>query len=304
MTSGLSQSVHVRLVRHAKDLGVDPNLVLSRYATERLLYRLSRSRYSERFTLKGALLMLVWLGEAIRPTRDADLLGSGELDEESLRLIFAELCAEPVEPDGLEFDPSSVAVVPIRPEDEYGGRRVTLVAHLGRGRLSVQVDVGIGDVVVPAPQWLEYPSLLNLPRPRLLAYRPETSIAEKTHAMVLLGSKNSRMRDFFDVHALAARCSFRGEVLAAAVRATFERRRTDFPRETPIALTRAFAEIDGKAAQWAGYLRRNRLDAAPADLGEVVVAVAEFIQPVLTAVAQKQPFDRTWPAGGPWEGQP
>ena len=161
MKRGLAQSVQTRLVGHAKALGIDPNLVLTRYAAERLLYRLSRSPHAERFVLKGALMLLVWLGETIRPTRDADLLGFGALDAESLRATFAELCALEVEPDGLLFDAATVQVAPIRVEDAYGGQRIKLLAHLGAARLPVQVDVGIGDAVFPEPQWIDYPSLLD-----------------------------------------------------------------------------------------------------------------------------------------------
>lgn len=192
-------------------------------------------------------------------------------------------------------------MAPIRAEDEYGGQRVTLVAHLGRARLRVQVDVGSGDAPSPAPEWLEYPTLLDMPRPHLRAYRPETAIAEKVHAMVLLGSKNSRMRDFFDVHALSARCAFRGKLLVAAVRSTFERRRTAIPLESPIALTPGFAELDGKQAQWTGYLRRYRIASAPEDLGETIASVAMFVWPVLEAAGAQGEFRTTWSPGGPWQ---
>lgn len=143
MSTGLARSVQTRLVSHAKALGVDPNLVLARYATERLLYRLSRSPYAERFVLKGALLLLVWLGETIRPTRDADLLAFGDLGADALAATFAEICAVEVAPDALVFDTGTIRVAAIRPEDAYGGQRVTLFAHLGPARLRVQVDVGI-----------------------------------------------------------------------------------------------------------------------------------------------------------------
>lgn len=116
-------------MQHARQIGVDPNLVLTRYATERILYRLSRSVYADRFVLKGALLMLVWLGETIRPTRDADLLGYGDLSEQSLALIFRELCAARVEPDGLDFLSTSIRVARIRAEDAYGGLWVTIEAR-------------------------------------------------------------------------------------------------------------------------------------------------------------------------------
>jgi predicted nucleotidyltransferase component of viral defense system len=300
MSTGLAVSVQVRLVRHAHALKIDPNLVLARYAAERLLYRLSRSPHADRFVLKGALMLLVWLGEAIRPTRDADLLGFGDINMETLREIFTELCVMEVEPDGLEFDESSLRVTPIRVEDAYGGQRATLVARLGAARLKVQVDVGIGDAVFPEPAWIEYPSLLDLPKPKLRAYRPETAIAEKLHAMVELGSKNSRMRDFFDIQALAAAESFEGAVLSRAISETFGRRRTTVPGDTPLGLTREFAETDGKAAQWAGFVRRLPGATVSTDFAEVIAAVAAFADPVLTATARKEPFAKNWTPGGPW----
>jgi len=300
MTAGLAQSVQDRLLRHAHTLGVDPNLVLARYATERLLYRLSCSAYADRFVLKGALMLLVWLGEAIRPTRDADLLGFGDLSPAILARIFAEVCVAPVQPDEIEFDTGSIHVVAIRTEDAHGGQRVILRGHLGAARLRVQVDVGIGDAPVPAPEWLDYPSLLDLPRPRLRAYRPESTIAEKVHAMVALGSKNSRMRDFFDVYALAMRRSFDGDTLVRALQATFARRSTALPAAPPLALTPAFAALEGKPEQWAAFLRRSRLTASPPDLANVIETLGVFLAPVLAAAARGEPHVRTWPPGGPW----
>ncbi len=297
---GLPVSVQVRLARHARAIGMDPNLVLSRFALERLLYRLSRSDHADRFVLKGALMMLVWLGETIRPTRDGDLLGFGDLSDRSLRSILVEICAVAVEPDGLEFLPGSIRVAPIRPEDAYGGMRATLEARLGKARLRIQLDVGIGDAVVPEPEWLEYPGLLEFPRPHLRAYRPETTIAEKLHAMVVLGEANSRMRDYSDVLVLAERRRFDGRLLAKAVHATFDRRRTAIPAHPPIGLTAAFPEIEGKRAQWAGFVRRSRLAAAPADLASVVDGIAAFAGPVLAAVGRGQAFAGSWPPGGPW----
>lgn len=175
-----------------------------------------------------------------------------------------------------------------------------LLARLGKARLKVQVDVGVGDAVVPEPEWIEYPSLLDLPRPRLRAYRPATVVAEKLHAMVVLGAANSRMRDFFDVHALASRESFDGSVLAAAIAATFARRRTEVPRELPIALTPEFAAIPGKTAQWSGFTRRLAGDHRPPELTTVVEAIASFAGPVLLGVARGERFAAKWPPGGPW----
>jgi len=300
MSGGLAQSVQVRLVRHAKAANLDPNLVLTRYATERFLYRLAQSPHGDRFVLKGALLMLVWLGENIRPTRDADLLGSGEMDAPSLERIVAELCQITVEPDGIEFDATTIRVADIRADDPYGGMRATLLAHLGKARAHLQIDVGIGDAVTPPPEWLDYPSLLGFPRPRLRAYRQETAIAEKVHAMVVLGAQNSRMKDFFDVHTLAMRESFEAEILRQALVATFERRSTPVPFDLPLALTPAFAAVEGKVKQWAGFLDRNRIETATKNLEVILLGLASFIGPVLRAGARGESIPARWLPGGPW----
>jgi hypothetical protein len=297
---GLVQSLQVRLARHAKEIGVDPNLVLTRFAVERFLYRLSKSRHVDRFVLKGALLLLVWLGETLRPTRDADVLGFGDLSNESLEGVFADVCAVAVEPDGMTYHADTIRVADIRPEDAYGGKRVTLRAHLGAARLRVQVDVGIGDAVDPGPEWLDYPSLLDLPSPRLLSYPPEVVVAEKLHAMVVLGSKNSRMRDFFDIHALARGRAFEGRRLVRALHSTFARRKTPLPADLPIALTPDFADIEGKRSQWEAFLAKNRIVPPAADLDSVVSALAAFLQPPLDAARDEKAFDLSWPAGGLW----
>ena len=297
---GLQASVQARLVRHAKQTGMDPNFVLTRFAVERFLYRLSRSAYADRFVLKGALLMLVWLGETVRPTRDADMLGFGEITEQSLTTIFTEVCNAEVELDGIEFVVSSLHIAPIRIENAYSGLRAVLQARLGNARLQVQVDVGIGDAISPEPVWLEYPTLLDFPRPRLRAYRPETAIAEKFHAMVTLGEANSRMKDYFDIYALAQHEHFTGHVLSDALRATFDRRRTPMPGALPLAITPSFAAIPQKQLQWQGFLRRSGALAAPAELSEIVAGIALFLEPVIVAACGGSALVSDWPPGGTW----
>ena len=195
-TEDLARSVHTRLIQHAKKTGLDPTLVLTRYGIERFLYRLSVSPHAERFVLKGALLLAAWLGDSVRPTRDADFLGFGGLSDEALVPLFQEVCGQPVDSDGMAYDPDSVAVTDIREDDAYGGKRITLWGALGAGRIRLQLDIGIGDVVEPSPDVLDYPVILDFPGPRLRTYRPETVVAEKLHAMVRLGAVNTRMKDF------------------------------------------------------------------------------------------------------------
>jgi len=288
-TTGLAQSVHVRLVAHSKEIGVEAQLVLERFALYRLLYRLSKSSYCARFVLKGAQLMLIWIGETVRPTRDADLLGFGDLSYKTLTQIFREICTQDVEPDGMEYLPDSVIVAPIREDNPYGGWRVTLEARLGAARLHLQVDIGIGDAVTPEPGWVELPQLLDFPAPRLRCYRPETSIAEKLETMVSLGLRNSRMKDYD------------GRLLSDAIRDTFKRRNTVIPSELPMALSYEFATDVGKVDHWGAFLRNIKEGSVPADLGKVIERLVAFLGPVIVAVRDQEEFSSQWPPGGPWK---
>lgn len=229
MTADLAASVRQRLLNQSQKLGEVFDLTLTRYAIERFLYRLTCSAYADQFVLKGAILFAVWTGQMYRPTRDIDLLGFGDSSAETLIHLFKEICAVEVDPDGLMFDGRSVQVEEIREAQEYPGQRVRLQAHLGQARISLQVDIGFGDVITPAAPEVEYPSLLDFPAPRLRVYPKETVIAEKFQAMVVLGFINSRMKDFYDVWLMSKEFSFAGRLLARAIQATFERRQTDLP---------------------------------------------------------------------------
>ena len=293
-------SVQARLVERSRELGVEHQLTLARFGGERLLYRLSKSEFADRFILKGAALLLMWLGEPIRPTKDVDLLGFGDTSADALRRVFLALCAIEATEDGLTFVADSTQIEPIREDQEYGGMRVKLMAMLGNVRIPLQVDVGAGDAVVPPPELNEFPGLLDLPRATLRMYRPETSIAEKTEAMVRLGLANSRMKDFFDIHELAATRTFDGDTLRRAVAATFARRGTAISTERPLALTAEFAHNPQKQVQWAPFVRRTRRPEL-SELPRIIDTLDNFLWPVLQAATQGEPWPCHWPGGGPWE---
>lgn len=222
--TNLPHSVRDRLLAIARREGIDFNILLSRYVVERFLYRLSVSQYRDQFVLKGAMLFVVWTGTPHRPTRDLDLLGFGDLSEEQIREIFAKVFACPVEPDGLEFDADSIRVSEIRAEEEYHGRRAKAMVRLGGARVPLQVDIGTGDVLDPAAEEVTYPVLIDMPAPKLRAYAKETVVAEKLQAMAVLGMPNSRMKDLYDIRAMAEQFDFDGEVLSKSIASTFKRR--------------------------------------------------------------------------------
>jgi hypothetical protein len=274
--------------------------VLTRYAIERLLFRLSVSPHRDRFVLKGAMLFSLWAPTPYRATGDLDLLGSGDAAPERAADAFRDVCGVEVPDDGVAFQLDTLRAAAARAEDEYSGVRLTLDAVIAGARLPIQVDIGFGDAVTPGTQDIEYPSLLDMPTPRLRAYPPETVVAEKFQALVALGMLNSRMKDFFDLWAISGTFPFEGAVLADAIRATFERRATPLPAETPVALTEAFAADAGKQAQWRGFLRRTAIALAPAPLPELLAAVASFVMPPTRALGAGQAFNVRWRPGNGW----
>ncbi len=298
--TNLSASVRQRLLNLSRRNQEDYNLILSRYANERLLYRLAQSSFAHQFVLKGAMLFVLWTGKLHRPTHDVDLLGYGNPAQEELAQLFRDVCVIVVEPDGIIFDPDSVRVEDIREGQEYGGQRVQVMAMLGTARISVQIDVGFGDAVTPTANEIEYPTLLDFPAPILRVYPRETVVAEKLHAMVTLGMLNSRMKDFYDLWILAGRFPFDGETLVAAIRATFARRGTELNLDTPIALTGTFADDPNKRRQWQAFLNRNKLDVVDMDFSDIIVQINAFLAPPFLAAGEGVDFAEFWPPGGSW----
>ena len=247
-------SVRQRLLNLAHARGQPMELLLTRYALERLLHRLSLSPHRERFVLKGAMLLATWFDEPHRATRDVDLLGFGDAAENALLGTFREVMAVEVD-DGVRFDLKGLKIEAIREEVEYGGSRLRTTAALAGARIPITVDIGFGDAVEPGVEDIDLPVLLDLPSPHLRAYPPETVIAEKFHAMVVLGRANSRMKDYYDVWMLTSAFEIEPERLRRAIAATFARRSTVIPAVVPDGLSDAFAADPGKQRQWDAFAR-------------------------------------------------
>lgn len=293
-------SVRQRLLNLAKAHGEEFQRVLVRYALERLLYRLSVSGQKDRFLLKGALLFAVWSPGVHRPTKDLDLLGRGDPSRVALEAAFRALCTREGSSDGIEYLPETVACAEIREETEYGGLRITLTAKLGTAEIPVQVDVGFGDAITPAPEEVVFPTLLDMPAPRLRAYPKETVVAEKLEAMVSLELGNSRMKDFFDLWTLARTFPFHGAVLSQAIEATFARRGTPIPDGHPIALTEEFSADAAKLAQWQAFCRRSVLQDTAPTLQEVITLLERFLLPLLAKIRAGEQYTDTWSPDGTW----
>ena len=302
MTTNVEASVRARLRNKMHDTGFEFQFLLTRYACERFLYRLGASSLRDRCILKGASLLAVWMDEPYRATRDIDVLALDGSDEPYVRQVVVTICGVPCPEDAMTFDLSSVRVFPIRTGQEHPSQRVKLTARVGNARIPFQVDIGFGDVVVPGPEEVQFPTLLDgMAPPSVRAYPRVSSVAEKFEAIVQLGQQNSRMKDFHDIWALSETFSFDGSVLREAIQACFARRGTDWTTRTPLALTSTFYSDDRLIRLWRDYRTSTNPLVPPPDALEVVgERIFTFLAPIRESVLTDAPFDLSWPPGGPW----
>ncbi|MDC7683770.1 nucleotidyl transferase AbiEii/AbiGii toxin family protein [Asticcacaulis sp. BYS171W] len=260
--SNIAASARSRLLNVVRRIEQPFDVVLTRYALERILYRLSVSPHRDRFVLKGGLLVTLWIDDTMRVTRDVDFLGFGAPDVNKLTAVFAEILAIPGD-DGLEFDIAHLTASVIREETEYGGIRLKTNAVLDKARIPITIDIGFGDAIGSKPIELDYPSLLDMQPSSIRAYPPATVIAEKFQAIVALGLINGRMKDYYDLWALPQSLHISEEDLDKAIAATFERRATAIPAEAPPGLSEAMYTSEDANRRWKAYAASIEFDSPP-----------------------------------------
>jgi len=302
--TNVAASVRARLLNSAKEQGESFDQMLVYFAIERFLYRLAQTQWADRLVVKGAIMLRAWGAPLGRPTRDIDFTGSLDNSPEGVTAAVRECLGIAFPADGLEFDREVVATV-IDVEDRYPGVRAIVTGNLDGARFRLQLDIGIDDAVVPDPEWVDYPTLLDLSAPRILAYMPATAIAEKFEALVSLGAANSWMKDFYDIWMLSRAHAFEGKQLVNAFRATFSHRGTGLPAALPVALTPDFYGDPLVRIQWETFVSRNQL--ATPTLDDVCAAIAAFAMPVAAAAADDAEDDdehgvryKRWVPGEGW----
>lgn len=296
----MAASVRQRLLNLARERREDFGLVLTKYGLERVLYRIAQSKHRELFVLKGALLFELWTEQRYRPTRDADFLARGQNSPERFAEIFREICNAEVEDDGLRFDAGTVTAEGIAEDADYEGVRVKFVGYLENARIPIQIDLGFGDAITPAPVEAELPTLLDFPAAKLLTYPRESVIAEKFEAIISLGVANSRMKDLHDIRSLSREFAFRGYVLSEAIAKTFKTRGTKLPTGQVLVFTSEFFDSEDKKKQWAAFCNKNRSYIAEVLLETVCREIEVFLMPILEALRAKDNLAKLWAPGGPW----
>jgi len=300
-SSNLPASIRQKLKNHADRTGESVfQRVLDRYAIERLLYRISQSEFRDRFLLKGATLFTLWGGGPHRATRDLDLLSFGSNQIQDLVDIFKTITSIPDPTDGLSFNSETIKGALIKEDQDYEGVRIQLQAKLGNIRLPIQIDIGFGDALEPGPEEADFPTILDLPKPRLRVYPKEVVVAEKYQALVSLGMANSRLKDFYDIWHLAYYSDFDGKRLSRAIAATFTRRITPLPKKLPLALTSEFYDDKTKITQWKAFVKRTAINESQLTLASVSDLLEQFLLPPTVALNSAGSYDARWKAKGPW----
>ncbi|MCF6194656.1 MAG: nucleotidyl transferase AbiEii/AbiGii toxin family protein [Kangiellaceae bacterium] len=272
--------------------------LLQYFAMERFLYRLSQSKYKDKFILKGALALLAWNAPTVRPTKDIDLLGEFDNDVEVITQVISEICKQDIEPDdGLTFDMKTITGIKIKEDADYQGVRVRFLSFLDTAKVTMQIDIGFGDSVYPKPKINTYPTLLDFPASKLLSYSKETTIAEKLEAMVKLGELNSRMKDFYDIWLLSRQFPFDGIDLQKSIIGTFSQRGTELSSEIE-AFTEGFAKV--KDVQWKAFRNNINNESIPLNFEVITDQIKSFIQPIIGSTINESDYDKNWLPESGW----
>ncbi len=289
-----SASIRDKLYNLSKNSGIDFNNLIILYMQERILYRLCQSSYYDKFVLKGGLLLFAHHGFYGRPTKDIDLLGMNiSNDINYIGKVFKEILSQNYR-DGLSFSTDTIIIENIAEDAKYPGVRVKVNCLLGNARNIMSIDIGFSDVITPKPLKMQFPCILESePAPEIYTYTKESIIAEKFHAMIKLGTLNSRMKDFCDIYMLSRKNDFEGAVLFEAIKETFEKRNTGFEKN-PMVLSDEFKKNKDKKIQWTAFIKRARLQDIPSDFEEVLLQVQRFICPVYEKLLAGDDFIKSW----------
>lgn len=297
----IEASVRSRLQNKAKETNRPFAEILQYYGMERLLYRFSQSNYADKFILKGALMFTVWEIPERRTTLDIDFLARFDNQVTAIEKVVKDICKVRVPADGLTFDPDTISGQKIKEDADYEGVRIKFRGFLERSRIPMQIDVGFGDIVYPKTKVIDYPVILDFPKPHLKGYPAESVISEKFEAMVKLGLLNSRMKDFYDIWLMMRQFDFIGSNLAEALKRTFGHRKTDLPKAPPLFAEEIYDEKSDRQTLWKAFLRKGDIKHTPEKLVIIAKGIEEFLIKPLDAVNKGNGFNKEWKAPGPWK---
>lgn len=251
------KSIRTKLLNVAKKEDVFYQTILTRYFQERLLYRVSQTKYRNNFYLKGGALMYAYEQFAARPTLDIDFLGKNISNEgPSIVAAFKEICSVSYDEDGVVFDTNNITSQNITEFKDYHGIRLSIPVKMDTIAQVLTMDIGFGDVITPQPVELDYPVLLDyLPGVNIMAYSLETVIAEKMHAIVDLADQSSRMKDYYDLYNILSKEQYDSVILQEAIERTFANRHTSYDANNTF-FNKEFSNNQQMQVRWQAFMRK------------------------------------------------
>ena len=297
----IQASIRALLQNKAKETNRPFSEILQYYGMERFLYRFSRSKYVDKFILKGALMFTVWQVFERRTTLDIDFSTRYDNQIATIEKVIRDVCKVAVTPDGLVFDLETVKGQKVKEDADYEGVRVKFRGLLERSRIAMQIDVGFGDIIYPRPKVIDYPVILDFPKPHLKGYTAESVVSEKFEAMVKLGLLNSRMKDFYDIWLMMRQFDFNGSKIAEALKRTFSHRKTSLPEDRPLFAEEIYDEKSDRQTLWKAFLKKGDIKHAPEKLHATAREIEEFLIKPVDAISKEQEFNEEWKALGPWK---
>jgi hypothetical protein len=297
----IEASVRALLQNKARETNRPFAEVLQYYGMERFLYRFSRSKYADKFILKGALMFTVWQVPERRTTIDIDFSARYDNQTAAIEKVIQDVCKVSVPPDGLVFDSKAVRGQKIKEDADYEGVRVKFRGFLERARIPMQIDVGFGDTIYPTPKTINYPVILDFPAPYLKGYPVESVVSEKFEAMVKFGLLNSRMKDFYDIWLMMRQFDFDGLKLVEALKRTFGHRKTPLPEHKTLFAEEIYDETSDRQTLWSAFLKKTDIKYAPEKLRTTAREIEQFLNKPLDAIRRTQEFNKEWKAAGPWK---
>lgn len=287
-----AESVKARLKNlTAKDGGTMQDK-LTIYALERSIYRLSISKYADRFTLKGGIFLYALFDKQFaRMTMDIDLLAQRIAnDAEEMKEVFEDIFSIEYD-DALRYDLASLDVHNITEFKEYHGVNVSINAYLDRTRIPVSIDLGFGDIVYPERMQMEFPVLLDMDEPKVYAYSIYSVIAEKFEAFTSLGLINGRYKDFYDIYILARKFDLSGSELQEAIQETFAHRGTNF--DDIVAFEADFITDIIRQNRWTAFVKKKKA-IEDVSFEDAIGLIKKLLLPIVEAINADTRFDKEW----------
>jgi len=230
-----AENLKIKVKTEARNHNSQPQDIMQMYFFERLLYRISISKYKHNFILKGGLLLSAIFSDRRRTTQDMDTMIKGiDLNFEAIKKIIDEIVNVDID-DDIRFEVTKYK--DIREQDKYGGIKVYLIGHKEHLQVPLSIDISINDPITPRELEFRYKSIFNDSYIKIMAYNIETIIAEKFETFITDNIQNTRLKDFYDIYMLMSNHSeeIDNKILIKAIKNTFKRRETIFDINNIIA---------------------------------------------------------------------